>query len=152
MTHGDVLNQLKILTPVKDSLPFYCEHVHTSQENFIWNLQHMWNVYFKPPAYTYRQQAYSAFYAPQLWRSWWGILVLGCLCVRGSVCSSRTVHARILKFHLWIPHGKIADTFVFLSELSPFLELCPLKKSEWNLVSKISPKVFELGTWNLVSW
>ena len=46
----------------------------------------------------------------------------------------------VLKFHLWIPHGKIADPcfffffffflLLFLSELSPFLELCPLKKSE----------------------
>ena len=30
--------------------------------------------------------------------------------VRPSVCasvrSSKTVHARILKFHIWIPHGK----------------------------------------------
>ena len=125
--------------------------------------------------------------------------------VRPSVRSSRIVHARVLKFHIWIPHGKIFDTrfFFFLSELSPFLELCPFekirtksdachilwtvharvlkfhkwvphgkiadpyfllvrvisvsgvmplwKKSAWNLVSKISRKVFELGAWNLVS-
>ena len=117
---------------------------------------------------------------------------------------SRTVHARVLKFQIWIPHGKIFDAhFFFLSELSPFLELCPFeiirtksdvchilwtvharglkfhiwishgkiddpyfflvrvlslsgvmplwKKSAWNLVGKISRKVFELGTWNLVS-
>ena len=36
------------------------------------------------------------------------------LCVRPSVRPfvrlSRTVHARVLKFHLWIPHEKIADT------------------------------------------
>ena len=55
-----------------------------------------------------------------------------CPCVRPSVCAciywSRTMHARILRFHIWIPHGKIADTFFFLSELSPFLELCPLEK------------------------
>ena len=47
---------------------------------------------------------------------------------------SRTVHARIFKFHiLWIPHGKIADPYFFscLSYL-PF----------W---SKISQVVFELG-------
>ena len=189
---------------------------------------------------------------PHLRRSWLGILVSGCPCVR----SSRTMHARVLKFHIWTPHGKVADTrFFFFSELSPFLELCsfekirmksdachilwtvharvlkfhtciphgkiadsyfiscpsyrpfwsyalwkksewnlmhaisydpcmlgfwnlicaflmekknyflselsplspllelcPLKKSEWNLVSKISGKVFELGAWNLVSW
>ena len=46
-----------------------------------------------------------------------------------SVRSSKTVHARVLKFHIWIPHGKIADIrFFFLSELSPFLELCPFEK------------------------
>ena len=25
-----------------------------------------------------------------------------------------TVHARVLKFHIWIPHGKIADLYFFL--------------------------------------
>ena len=53
-------------------------------------------------------------------------------CVRPSVRASvrsRTVHARVLKFHIWIPHGKIFDIrFFFLSELSPFLELCPFEK------------------------
>ena len=39
-----------------------------------------------------------------------------------------TVHARALKFHIWIPHGKKGDPFIFLSELSPFLELCPFEK------------------------
>ena len=47
-------------------------------------------------------------------------------CVRPCLRSSKTVHARILKFHIWIPHGKIADTCLFfLSEYSPFLELWP---------------------------
>ena len=54
------------------------------------------------------------------------------LCVRLFVRSSKTVHARVLKFHLWIPHGKIVDArfyfYFFLSELSPFLELCPFEK------------------------
>ena len=35
-------------------------------------------------------------------------------CVRASVRSSRTVHARALKFHIWIPHGKVVDSHVFL--------------------------------------
>ena len=40
-----------------------------------------------------------------------------------------TVHARVLKFHIWVPHGKIADTHLFfLSKLSHFLELCPFEK------------------------
>ena len=64
-----------------------------------------------------------------------------------------TVYARVLKFHIWIPHGKIADPYFFsCPSCLPFWSYAPLKKSEWNLVSKISRKVFELGTWNLVSW
>ena len=141
----------------------------------------------------------TGFLCPQLRRSWRGTLVLGC----PSVCSSSTVLARVLKFHIWICYGKIFDAGFFLSALSPSLELCPLekirtksdachilwtvharalkfhiwiphgkiaypyffsylsylpfwsyaplKKSTWNLVSKISQKVFELGAWNLVS-
>ena len=33
----------------------------------------------------------------------------------------------VLKFHMWIPHKKIADPFVFFSELSPLLELWPFE-------------------------
>ena len=41
----------------------------------------------------------------------------------------RTVHARVLKFHMWISLGKIScPLFPFLSELSPFLELGPFDK------------------------
>ena len=65
---------------------------------------------------------------------------------------SRTVHDRVLKFHIWIPHIKIADTHFFsCPSYLPFLSYAPLKNSKWNLVSKISRKVFELGAWNLVS-
>ena len=56
-----------------------------------------------------------------------------CICpsVSPSVHSSRTVHARVLKFHIWIPHGKIVDAHFFscLSYL-PFWSYAPLKKSE----------------------
>ena len=46
------------------------------------------------------------------------------LCVR----TSRTVHARVLKFHILFFDGKIADTLFFLPVLSPFLESCPFEK------------------------
>ena len=36
------------------------------------------------------------------------------LCMCPSI-RSRTVHARVLKFHIWIPHGKIVDTHFFFS-------------------------------------
>ena len=124
-------------------------------------------------------------------------------CVFPSVRSSRTVHARFFEISYMDSLWKNSWHTFFLSELSPFLELCPLKKSEWNLmhsiiyepyilgfeilymdsswknsrlvffsypiylpfwsyapmkrsewnlVTKISQKVFELGSWSLVSW
>ena len=59
----------------------------------------------------------------------------------------RTLHIRVLKFDIWVPHEKIADPyFFFLSGIFVFLELCPFEKSELNLVSKTSRKVFKLGS------
>ena len=61
-----------------------------------------------------------------------------------------TVHARVLKFHIWIPDGKIADTFFFLSELSPFLELCPFEKIRMKSCQQdISKSIWVRGeTWS----
>ena len=58
--------------------------------------------------------------------------------VRASV-RSRTMHARVLKFHIWIPHGKIFDTRFFFScpRYLPFWSNAPLKKSERNLMHTI---------------
>ena len=75
------------------------------------------------------------------------------LCVRPSVHAcvrppvrSRTVHARILKFHIWVPHGKIFDTWVIaLSGVMPLW-----KKSEWNLMHAISYEPCMLGFWNFI--
>ena len=85
--------------------------------------------------------------------SWHSILVSGCPCVRLKHARHIlwTVHARVLKFHIWIPHGKMADTRFFLSELSPFLELCFFgKKSEWNLMHAISCEPCMLRFWNFI--
>ena len=54
-----------------------------------------------------------------------------------------TVYASVLKFHLWFPHGKIADQFFFLSELSPFLELCPFE----NISMKSCQQDISKSTW-----
>ena len=54
------------------------------------------------------------------------------------------MNARVLKFHIHIPHDKIVDPFFFMSELSPFLSYVPLKTKFENLVCKISQKVFRL--------
>ena len=55
------------------------------------------------------------------------------------------MHIRVLKFHVWIPHEKIADTYFFpLQDYAPFLSYGPLKKYGCNLVSKISEKLLKL--------
>ena len=60
------------------------------------------------------------------------------------------MHARVLKFHVWIPHEKIADTYFFShQDYAPFLSYGPLKKYGWNLVSKVSQKLLKLEPWNL---
>ena len=63
-----------------------------------------------------------------------------------SVRSSKTVHAKVLKFHIWIPHGKIIDARFFScpSYLS-FWSYAPLKKSERNLMHAISYEPYMLG-------
>ena len=55
------------------------------------------------------------------------------------------MNARVLKFHMHIPHEKIVDPY-FFSSLSyvPFLSYVPLKTKFENLVCKISQEVFEL--------
>ena len=50
-----------------------------------------------------------------------------------------------LKFHKWIPHEKIADTYFFsYQDHAPFLSYGPLKKNGWNVVSKFSKKLLKL--------
>ena len=49
------------------------------------------------------------------------------LCVHPCVNSSKTVHARVLKFHIWISHGKISDTrFYFLVRVISLSGVMPL--------------------------
>ena len=53
-----------------------------------------------------------------------------CACVHLSVSLSRTVHARVLKFHVWIPHGKMAEHVFFFPSYLPSWSYALLKKSE----------------------
>ena len=46
--------------------------------------------------------------------------------VRPSVRSSKTVHTRVLKFHIWIHHGKIVDARFFLVQVMSFSGVMPL--------------------------
>ena len=85
---------------------------------------------------------------------YWSYASLNKIWMKSDACRILwNVHASVLKFHIWIPHGKIADLYFFsCPSFLPFWSYAPLKKSEWNLVSKISLKVFELGAWYLVIW
>ena len=55
------------------------------------------------------------------------------------------VNARVLKFHMHIPHEKIVDPYFFSClSYAPFLSYVPLKTKFENLVCKISQKVLKL--------
>ena len=52
-------------------------------------------------------------FMPPTLKKWGGILVSACPYVRTYVC----IHVRdiVLKLHVWIPHGKIADAYFWFS-------------------------------------
>ena len=67
-----------------------------------------------------------------------GILVLGCLSVCPCIRSKHechilwTVHARILKFYIWIPLGEIADRHFFLDRVISLSGVMPLWKNQYE--------------------
>ena len=55
------------------------------------------------------------------------VCVCVCACVRACVCVYVEVRDIILKRHVWIPHGKIVDTyFLFSLNYLPLLNYAPL--------------------------
>ena len=51
------------------------------------------------------------------------------LSVRACIRSSKTAHARVLKFHIWIPRGKLFDArFFSCPSYLPFWSYAPLNK------------------------
>ena len=86
--------------------------------------------------------------------AYWFRVVRACVRppVRACVRSSRTVHARVLKFHIWISHGKIADIrcFYFLVRVISLSGVMSLWKSEWNLMHAISYEPCVLGFWHFI--
>ena len=89
---------------------------------------------------------------------WFGVVLA---CVHPSMCLFITlfeachilwtVHARVLKFHIWVPHGKIADTHLFsYPSYLTFWSYALLKKSEWNLIHAISYELCMPGFWNFM--
>ena len=54
------------------------------------------------------------------------------------------MHARVLKFYVWIPHEKIADTYFFsYQDYAPFLSYGPLKKIWMNSCQQNISKAIE---------
>ena len=55
------------------------------------------------------------------------------------------MNARVLEFHIHIPHDKIVDPYFFVWPCyAPFLSYVPLKTKFENLVRKISQKGLKL--------
>ena len=54
------------------------------------------------------------------------------------------MHARVLKFHIWIPHEKIADMYFFsYQDYAPFLSYGPLIKIWMNSCQQNISKAIE---------
>ena len=71
--------------------------------------------------------------------------------LRSDACHIlRTVHARVLKFHTWIPHGKIADPYISsCPSYIPFWSYAPLKNQNGILSARDLKKYLIQG---LESW
>ena len=54
------------------------------------------------------------------------------------------MHARVLKFNIWIPHEKIAEMYFFsYQDYAPFLSYGPLKKIWMNSCQQNISKAIE---------
>ena len=54
------------------------------------------------------------------------------------------MHARVLKFHIWIPHEKIADMYFFsYQDYAPFLSYGPFEKIWMNFCQQNISKAIE---------
>ena len=63
------------------------------------------------------------------------------------------MNARVLKFHIQIPHEKIVEPYFFSClSYAPFWSYAPFKTKFENLVFKIPEKVFKLEPSYLVYW
>ena len=85
----------------------------------------------------------ARFFSCQSNLPFWSYAPLNKIRMKSDACHILwTVHARVLKFHIWILMEKKLAHMYFLVHLPPFLSYAPLKNSEWNLASKISQKAF----------
>ena len=63
------------------------------------------------------------------------------------------MHARVLKFYVWIPHEKVGDTYFFShQDYAPFLSNGPLQKirmksSQQNISKSIKARALKVNKW-----
>ena len=100
-------------------------------------LQTIWKSSMMLSSTAYMNSIYQAgdFYAPNFEK----LLLLACACTSVSkprlfydFCHFETVHVRVTTFHIWVPHGKIADLYFFLFQIIPLFGVKPLLKMRWN--------------------
>ena len=86
-----------------------------------------------------------AFYVPNFEKVG-DILVSACRCVCLFVCVCACMGHRdiVLKLHVWIPHGKIADAYFWFSlNYLPLLNYCPLTNKGMKFCKcRISKSIF----------
>ena len=77
-----------------------------------------------------------------------------CASVQNPACHILwTVHTRVLEFHIWIPHGKIADTcFYFLDQVISLFGVMPLWKNQneidaCHILWTVHARVLKLDLW-----
>ena len=74
------------------------------------------------------------------------------LSVRASVCSSKTVYARVLKFHIWIPHEKYLMHIFSCQSYLPFwsyalLNKIRLKSDACQILWTVHARVLKFHIW-----
>ena len=62
----------------------------------------------------------------------------------------RTLHARVLKFYIWVLNEKIAD--LYFCSCPAYLSYAPLKIEKIRIKSYESQKILKLGSWNIICW
>ena len=89
---------------------------------------------------------YLVFLCPQLQRSWPGILVSGCASVHASVCSSRTMHARVLKFHIWHMFFFSCPSYLLFWSYAP-LKKIGMKSDACHILRTVHVRVLKFHIW-----
>ena len=84
-----------------------------NEDNYqVWTEFEFWPDPTKRCRVTALDKCPKLVFMPPTLKKWGSILVSACAFVRPSV-RSKKIQARVLKFHIWIPHQKIAYPYFF---------------------------------------